>query len=196
MDLNIKKHESFITTGAVETETYLKPNHRPQYLAFQSQHSLACKLALFRCETTRHLINCSTEAAYRKIVLRLRNDLKARVYPMSLLPDAPYDEPARQKHIDELFRRSREPKAKNGSMDTDRLVFKVEHSQQLRLVNIRKEFKELVRCLRMHVGSGLLRETRLIIAHPVSTPSRRALWNQFSSSAQRHAHEKATARQG
>ena len=56
-------------------------------------------------------------------------------------------------------------------MDTDRLVFKVEYSQQLRLVNIRKEFKELVRCLRMHVGNGLLRETRLIIAHPVSTNS-------------------------
>ena len=91
---------------------------------------------------------------------------------MSLLPDAPYDEPAWQNHIDELFRRSREPKVKNGSMDTDRLVATtVEYSQQLRVVNIRKEFKELVRCLRMHVGSGLLRETRLIIAHPVSTNS-------------------------
>ena len=84
-----------------------------------------------------------TEVAYRKNVLRLRNDLKARGYPMSLLPDAPYDEPARQKHIDKLFRRSREPKVKNGSMDTERLVFKVEYSQQLRVVNIRNEFKEL-----------------------------------------------------
>ena len=124
------------------------------------QRDHLCKLALFRGETTRHLINCSTEVAYRKNVLRLRNDLKARGYPMSLLPDAPYDEPARQKHIDELFRRSREPKVKNGSMDTDRLVFKAEYSQQLRLVNIRKD-----------VGNGLLGETWLIIAHPDSSNS-------------------------
>ena len=85
MDLNIKKHGSFITTGAVETETYLKPNHRPQYLAFQSQHSLSCKLALCRGETTWHFINCRTEVAYRKSVLRLPSDLKGSWLPHELI---------------------------------------------------------------------------------------------------------------
>ena len=86
--------------------------------------------------------------------------MKARSYPINLLPYAPYDEAARHEHIQKLYRRCREPKVKNGSMDTERLVFKLEYSQQLRVVNIRKEFKELVRCLRMrlHVGSGLLQE--------------------------------------
>ena len=56
-------------------------------------------------------------------------------------------------------------------MDSEVLVFKVEYSPQLRIVNIRKEFKELVSCLRMHVGDGFLWETRLIIAHPVSRNS-------------------------
>ena len=94
--------------------------------------------------------------------------MKARDYPMSVLPDAPYNEAARHEHIQKLFLCSREPKVKKANMDSERLVFKVEYSQQLRIVNIRKEFKELVRCLCMHVGDGSLRETRLIIAHPVS----------------------------
>ena len=90
---------------------------------------------------------------------------------MFVLPDAPYDEAARHEHIQKLYRRSREPKVKKANLDSEVLVFKVEYSPQLRIVNIRKEFKELVRCLRMHVGDGLLRETRLIIAHPVSRNS-------------------------
>ena len=143
----------------------------PLSLAFQSQHSLSCKLGVFRGEVTRHLINCSTEVAYDKNVLRLRSALKARGYPMFVLPDAPYDEAARHEHIQKLYRRSREPKVKKANLDSEVLVFKVEYSPQLRIVNIRKEFKELVRCLRMHVGDGLLRETRLIIAHPVSRNS-------------------------
>ena len=58
---------------------------------------------------------------------------------MFVLPDAPYDEAARHEHIrfQKLYRRSREPKVKKANLDSEVLVFKVEYSPQLRIVNIR-----------------------------------------------------------
>ena len=51
-------------TGEVLFKTYRKPNWKPQYLSYHSQHLEACKMGIYKCEATRHLLNCSRDFDY------------------------------------------------------------------------------------------------------------------------------------
>ena len=53
-----------LDSGAFYTKTYKKPGFAPQYLAYSSNHSKACKDAIYKGEVVRHLLNCSLEEDY------------------------------------------------------------------------------------------------------------------------------------
>ena len=86
MDLTIEKEAGFEGHGRISTRTYQKPGFAPQYLAFLSQHNLACKRGIFRGEAHRHMLNCSQETQYDKFVTNLRSSMLRRGVPNVIAP--------------------------------------------------------------------------------------------------------------
>ena len=109
MDLTIEKEAGFEGHGRISTRTYQKPGFAPQYLAFLSQHNLACKRGIFRGEAHRHMLNCSQETQYDKFVTNLKSSMLRRGYPTSLLQRVHYDSERRL----ELLKRLRGRRQQN-----------------------------------------------------------------------------------
>ena len=89
------------------TKTYTKPNHQAQYLPFASQHSLPCRLGIYRGEARRHLLNCDSKDDYDLMVSTLKRALIRRGYPKAVLPRIPYDAELRHRLLQKLSERQR-----------------------------------------------------------------------------------------
>jgi len=172
MDLTIFKADNFLSTGKVRTKTYTKPNHQAQYLPFASQHSLHCRLGIYRGEARRHLLNCDCEDDYELMVSALKRALVNRGYPKAVLPRIPYDRELRNRLLQKLSQRQRscfgnlESKVANNT-----IVMKCAYTSQIRRLRFRAHWHHLLHEMRTHLGGAFMKGTRLIMAHPTGSTS-------------------------
>ena len=145
-------------------KTYCKPNCKPQYLSYHSQHPEACKMGIYKCEATRHLLNCSRDFDYDSNMVNLRESLRRRGYPT--LPDIDYDAQKRAALLDKLkckcnFNRTKE------RTTSPIMAIKVQFSREVEQLRLPRRLKQLVAELRAEVGHEFLNGTRLVTAYTV-----------------------------
>ena len=136
-------------------------------IAFASNHPTSCKWGIFRGETTRHLLNCSNSDDFYSKVNELRDTLLRRGYPYSALPHVDYDEDKRRSMLEKLQTRDRFNPAPKAHRDV--VVFKCPYGVHIRRLGIHKECKRLIHALRSHLGRDFLQDTRVVLAHPVTS---------------------------
>ena len=165
MDLHIEKHEKFHENGRICTKTYVKPNYKPQFLAYQSQHKSSVKKCIFRNEAYRHMINCSSESDYLRLTERVAQDLRARGYPSHMLCPPPYSEEHRQEFFRKLH--ARQPKSTK-KLDDNTLTYVSMYSSAQRGVRIQREIHKLLGSLRTELGAAFLPNPNVIIANKIA----------------------------
>ena len=118
---------------------------------------------------------------YDEKISELRKALKSRGYPMSLMPNIPYDEQRRNEILRDLAMRAlhRDPLAHDdsclstatGARQQRRrrvVAFKTEYFPDLHKLKLRRRIDDLVKDLRKQVGQTLLQDTRTVIGYGVN----------------------------
>ena len=168
MDLSISKHDSFHLTGQVRTSTYRKPGCNPQYLAFSSQHKLSTRLGIYKSESTRYMVNCSDADDYHAKISDLDGALIRRGYPPCLLQRMPYRPDLRMDLLRKFLARGKQTKDETRY---DIMVLKTCYSPQLRDIGVHSAYYKLLNELRTHLGVTFLRDSKFVVACPVSAES-------------------------
>ena len=73
--------------------------------SFHSHHKLSTKLAIFKGEATRHLLNCNRIEDFQREISELRMNLARRGYPQHAMPNVEYDPVKRQGLLQKLHAR-------------------------------------------------------------------------------------------
>ena len=119
------------------------------------------KRAIYKGESTRHLLNCSSSADYDDLMSKLRHDLATRGYPSQ--PHIPYDIQKRSMILEKLRDRTRTCKSRQTNDNV--VVFKTEYHGHVRHLKLREEINHLVVSLRSVIGDTFLRNARVVTAH-------------------------------
>ena len=116
----------------------------------------------------RHLVNCSDADVYHAKISDLEHALIRRGYPPCLLQRMPYNADLRI----ELMRKflARVPKTSDETR-SDVMVLKTCYSPQLRDIGISSAYRRLMNELRTYLGVTFLRDTKFVVACPVSAES-------------------------
>ena len=128
-------------------------------MSFHSQHKLSTKLAIFKGEAVRHMVNCSDPEDFHREIATLRQTLLQRGYPHSALPEVAYDQCRRQKLLRRLHCRSKDGERHVNQKDV--VVFKCPYSRSVNNMGIpRTEFKRLKRELQKMRGCATFSVTQ------------------------------------
>ena len=171
LDLTIRKHETFESTGQICTRTYKKPICMPQYLPFLAEHAFSCRASIYTGEVTRRLINCSAPSDYDSSLSELRTALVKRGYPSALLEHVPYDENKRNRLLSKFRQRERVAFASENSMPAEgarlnnMIIFKCPFGRHIRQLRLHHACNSLIRTLRLQLGQAFQQNVRIFIAH-------------------------------
>ena len=80
LDLNVK-----LSDGPLETDLYIKPTDRHQYLQYSSSHSEHTKRSIIFSQGLRVSRTCSYEKDFKKNTMEMKSLLFKRGYPKSLI---------------------------------------------------------------------------------------------------------------
>ena len=145
-----------------------RPGLPPQHLAFSSQHRLSTRLGIYRGEAVRHMMNCSKESDYQRLVEELESTLHRRGYPRGCFDHLRirYDRSERLRRLEKLHARTRQPtKPQCGNI----VVFKTPHTPLTRKLGIQSEFSKLKRDLQRTLGDQVLDGVKVVVANPIDS---------------------------
>ena len=114
-------------------------------------------------ESTRHLVNCSTQAAFDSHVSDLRQALQSRGYPEFLMPHIEYDASKRSQYLSKYAARQRSAEKQPSTQNV--LAFKVKYCSALRRLRLKTRVEELVCSLRAELGADFLPQSRIVLSY-------------------------------
>ena len=114
----------------------------------------------------RHMMNCSREKDYNKLVSDLEHSLVRRGYHRASLIRTPYDAGARMELLRKLQARQRD---KEIITREDMIVWKTPFSPQLKQIRLREAYVGLLKELRAHLGHEFLTGTKMPIQRVTDT---------------------------
>ena len=114
-------------------------------------------------ESTRHLVNCSTQAAFDDHVSDLRQALRSRGYPEFLMPHIAYDASKRSQYLSKYAARRRSTEKQPSTHNV--LAFKVKYCNALRRLRLKTRVEELICNLRAELGAGFLPQSRIVMSY-------------------------------
>ena len=134
----------------------------PGGLEQPSEHPSACTRGIFTGEAVRHLVNCSTEAAFDEHISDLRQALRSRGYPEILMPYVRYDALKRSELLSKYAARGRSSDVRPPTQNV--LAFKVRYCGALPRLRLKTRVDRLLCSLRAELGPDFLPQTRIVLS--------------------------------